>query len=338
MFAYIVRRVLVGVIMLIVMSFVTFALFFATPVDPAHFACGKNCSPQLQAQVSKALGYDKPWVQQWADFAVGVVKGRDYPEDKSLRQSAPELVSHCPAPCLGYSRVQLMNVTSLLKSRIPISASVALVAFILWIAGGVLFGALAALTKGSIIDRGVVGVSLIFYAFPTFFVGLFAIKFFAVRWSIFPVPDYTPIADGGVWKWFVNLLLPGLVLALYYMAGYVRMTRAFVLESMGEDYLRTAKAKGLRPGKTLFKHTMRAALTPLVTMAGLDLAGLLGGAIIAEQVFNFNGLGKLAVQSIVNFDLPSTLGLVLLLAAFVIVANIIVDVLYAVIDPRVRIA
>jgi len=338
MFAYIVRRVVVGVIMLIVMSFVTFALFFATPVDPAHFACGKNCSPALQKQVSKALGYDKPWVQQWTDFAVGVVKGREYPEDKSLRTSAPELVSHCPAPCLGYSRVNLENVSSELKDRIPVSASVALVAFLMWIIGGVLFGAIAALTKGSIIDRGVVGLSLVFYAFPTFFVGLFAIKFFAVKWGIFPVPNYTPIGEGGVWQWFVNLVLPGAVLALFYMAGYVRMTRAFVLESMGEDYLRTARAKGLKGGKILFKHTMRAALTPLVTMAGLDLAGLLGGAVIAEQVFNYNGLGKLAVQSVVNFDLPSTVGLVLLLGAFVIVANIIVDVLYAVIDPRVRLA
>ncbi|MEX0428678.1 ABC transporter permease [Nocardioides sp. DS6] len=338
MFAYIVRRVVVGVIMLVVMSFATFALFFATPVNPAQFACGKNCSPELQHQVSKALGYDKPWIQQWSDFAVGVVKGRDYPEDKSLRTSAPELISHCPAPCLGYSRVQLQNVTSELKDRIPVSASIALVAFIMWIAGGVIFGAISALTKGSIIDRGLVGLSLVFYAFPTFFIGLFAIKFFAVKWGLFPTPQYTPIADGGLWHWFQNLLLPGLVLALVYMAGYVRMTRAFVLESMGEDYLRTARAKGLKGGKILVKHTMRAALTPLVTMAGIDLAGLLGGAVIAEQVFNYNGLGKLAVQSVINFDLPSTVGLVLMLGAFVIVANIIVDVLYAVIDPRVRLA
>ena len=134
-----------------------------------------------------------------------------------------------------------------------------------------------------------------------------------------------------------GLLLPSLTLALFYMAGYVRMTRAFVLESLGEDYLRTARAKGLAPRRVLVKHSMRAALTPLVTKAGLDLAGLIGGAIITETVFNYDGLGKLALTSAQNYDLPLTVGIVLLLAAFVIVANIVVDVLYAFIDPRVRV-
>jgi peptide/nickel transport system permease protein len=132
-------------------------------------------------------------------------------------------------------------------------------------------------------------------------------------------------------------LLPSLTLALFFMAGYVRMTRAFVLESLGEDYLRTAKAKGLAPRRVLVKHSMRAALTPLVTMAGLDLAGLMGGAIITETVFNYFGLGKLAVDANQTFDLPTIVGLVLVLAAVVITANIIVDILYALIDPRVRV-
>jgi peptide/nickel transport system permease protein len=337
MFAYTVRRLFAGIIMLILMSIVTFALFFASPVDHAKLACGKNCTIAQQKQVNKALGFDKPVQQQWVDFAVGVFKGRDYPEDKSLRKAAPELVAHCAAPCLGYSRVNQATVIQEFKDRIPVSASLAVVAFIMWISGGVLFGAIAALTKGSIIDRGLVGISLVFYAFPTFFIGLFLLKFLAIKWQVFPVPNYTRIADGGLWTWFINLILPGLTLALFYMAGYVRMTRAFVLESMSEDYLRTAKAKGLGPRRILTKHTMRAALTPLVTMAGLDLAGLLGGAIITETVFNYNGLGKLAVDSTKTFDLPTVVGLVLLLGSFVIVANIVVDILYAFIDPRVRV-
>jgi len=337
MFAYIVRRLFAGVIMLVAMSMITFVLFFASPIDPARFACGKICSPEQIAQVRKGLGFDQPVWEQWKNFAVGVVKGRDYPEDESLRKSAPNLVAHCPAPCLGYSNVNVATVTSEFKTRIPVSFSLAIMAFIMWIVGGVGLGVIAALTKGSIIDRSVVGVSLIFFAFPTFFVGLFLLKFLAIKWGVFPVPNYISIADGGVWNWLVNLVLPGLTLALFYMAGYVRMSRAFVLESMGEDYLRTAKAKGLAPRKILFKHTMRAALTPLVTMAGLDLAGLLGGAIITERVFNYNGLGKLAVDSIAVYDLPTIVGLVLLLGSFVIVANIIVDILYAFIDPRVRV-
>jgi len=337
MLAYTIRRMFAGVIMLIAMSMVTFLMFFASPVDPAQFACGKNCSLEQRAQVRKGLGYDKPIWEQWTNFAVGVVKGREYPEDKALRESAPQLVAHCAAPCLGYSRVNVATVTAEFKERIPVSASLAIAAFIMWIIGGVGLGAIAAITKGSLADRGLVGISLIFYAFPTFFVGLFLLKFLAIKWGIFPVPNYTKISDGGVWEWGINLILPGLTLALFYMAGYVRMTRAFILESMGEDYLRTAKAKGLAPRKVLFKHTMRAALTPLVTMAGLDFAGLLGGAVITETVFNYNGLGKLAVDSVQVFDLPTIVGLVLLLGTFVIVANIVVDILYAFIDPRVRV-
>jgi peptide/nickel transport system permease protein len=337
MFAYTVRRLFAGVVMLVAMGVVTFALFFATPINPEDFACGRNCSVAQKAQVRKALGYDKPWTVQWKNFAVGLVKGREFPEDKSLREAAPFLVSDCSAPCLGYSKVNTENVTQLLKTRIPVSFSLAIMAFIMWIVGGVGLGVIAALTKGSIIDRGLVGISLIFFAFPTFFVGLFLLKFLAIKWRFFEVPNYVSIADGGLWNWMTNLVLPGLTLALFFMAGYVRMSRAFVLESMGEDYLRTAKAKGLAPRRILFKHTMRAALTPLVTMAGLDLAGLLGGAIITERVFNYNGLGKLAVDSIATYDLPTIVGLVLLLGSFVILANIIVDILYAFIDPRVRV-
>ncbi|WP_310963264.1 ABC transporter permease [Nocardioides terrisoli] len=336
MIAYVVRRVFVGVVMLIVMSFITYLLFFASPIDPARFACGKNCSPQLIEQVRKALGYDKPPVVQWKEFAVGVVQGRDYPEDKALQKEAPQLVSHCGAPCMGYSVVNTENVTTELKRAFPISASLAVAAFIMWIIGGVALGVIAALRKGSIIDRGLVGTSLIFYAFPTFWIGLFFLKFISIKWGLFPIPSYTPIAEGGVGSWALNLFLPGLTLALFYMAGYVRMTRGFVLESMSEDYLRTARAKGLAPRRVLVKHTMRAALTPLVTMAGLDFAGLLGGAIITETVFNYNGLGKLAVDANQAYDLPTLVGLVILLGSFVIVANIIVDVLYAFIDPRVR--
>ncbi len=337
MIAYIVRRVISGLILIVVMSLVTFLLFFASPIDPARVSCGKNCSPALQAQTSKALGFDKPIIVQWGEFLKGVVKGREYPSDPALRKTAPQTIASCPAPCLGYSKLQNATVTSLVATAFPVSLSLALVAFLFWIGGGVLFGVMAALRKGTIIDRGIVGISLIFFAFPTFFVGLFLYKFVAIKWGLVPIPEYISIADGGVGLWLSGLLLPSLTLALFYMAGYVRMTRAFVLESMGEDYLRTANAKGLAPRKVLVKHSMRAALTPLVTMAGLDLAGLMGGAIITERVFNYAGLGSLAVTATVQLDLPLTVGIVLLLASFVIAANIIVDVLYAFIDPRVRV-
>jgi peptide/nickel transport system permease protein len=335
--AYIVRRTFAGIVMLIVMSLVVYLMFFASPVDPTRFACGRNCSSALREQTRKALGYDKPAVVQWTDFLKGTVTGRQYPDDPALRKAAPQLVSSCPAPCLGYSITNSTTVNAEIRQALPVSMSLALMAFLLWISGGVVFGTVAALRRGTLLDRGIVGAALLFYAFPTFFIGLFLLKFLSIKWQVVPIPQYQWIADGGVGGWLTGLLLPGLTLALFYMAGYVRMTRAFVLESLGEDYLRTARAKGLAPRTVLVKHALRAALTPLVTMAGLDLAGLMGGAIITETVFNYFGLGKLAVDANQNFDLPTIIGLVLLLATFVITANILVDVLYAFIDPRVRI-
>ena len=336
MFAYVVRRSIVGVIMLILMSLVTFMLFFASPVDAARYACGKNCSPQLIEQTRKALGYDQPTVVQWTDFLQGVVKGREYPNDPELKKKAPELIAKCPAPCFGYSVVNQTTVNKEIKEAFPVTFSIALAALIMWLAGGVFFGVVAAVKKGTLLDRGIVAGALVFYAFPAFFIGVFLLKFFAIKWQLVAIPEYVPIADG-FGLWLQGLLLPGLTLALLYMAGYIRMTRAFVLESMSEDYVRTARAKGLKSRRVLVKHSMRAALTPLVTLVGLDFAALMGGAIITETVFNYNGLGKLAFDANTTYDLPTIIGLVILLGTFVIVANIIVDVLYAVIDPRVRV-
>lgn len=338
MFAYIVRRLIAGVILIVVMSIVTFALFFASPVDPAQFACGKNCSEAQKQETAAALGYDDNFLEQWGKFAKGVFVGRDFPDDPEVKKTAPQTIAHCPAPCLGYSTERTSTVNSLISETLPVSASIAIAAFGFWIIGGVLLGVIAALKRGTIIDRGLVGLSLVLYAFPTFFVGLLLYKFVAIQWGWVDVPRYMSIADGGVTGWASSLLLPAITLAVFFMAGYVRMTRAYVLESLSEDYVRTAKAKGLPPRTVTFKHALRAALTPIVTMAGLDFAGLLGGAIITESVFNYPGMGKLAVQANIDFDLPTLVGLVLVLATFVIVANIIVDLLYAVIDPRVRLS
>jgi peptide/nickel transport system permease protein len=334
--AYLVRRAIIGIILLLALSLLTFVLFFSSGVDVTRFACGKNCTPEKRATTEKALGYDKPTVVQWTDFLKGVVVGRDYPDDPELQKESPEIVTHCAAPCFGYSQVNATTVNSLIVEAAPISISLAMVAVFLWVLFGVLFGLIAAVKKGTWIDRGIVGATLVVYAFPTFFIGIFLLKYVAIKWQLLPFPQYVTIAEGGVGEWFVNLLLPATTLALFYLAGYVRITRAFVLESLSEDYIRTATAKGLAPRKVLFKHALRAALTPLVTMIGLDLASLLGGAIITETVFSYHGLGALALRANVSYDLPVLIGLLLLAGAFVILANIVVDVLYAYIDPRVR--
>lgn len=336
MWAYIVRRCVMGLVLVMAVTLVTFVLFFASPIDPARFACGKNCTEDQREVTRKALGYDKPTWEQWTLFLGGVVNGRDFPADKSLKKTNPELITECPAPCLGYSHLNAKTVNELIGEAAPITVSLSIVALVMWLIGGVLFGILAAITKGSFLDRGIVGLTLIAYAFPSFFIAVFLLKYVVIKWGIFSYPSYISIDEGGLWMWFSNLLLPAFTLALLFLASYVRMTRAFVLESMSEDYIRTAKAKGLPQRRVLFKHGLRAALTPLVTMAGLDFASLLGGAIITESVFAYPGLGLLTVQANAASDLPTIIGVVLIAATAVVVLNIIVDISYAFIDPRVR--
>ena len=340
MIAYVIRRVAIGIVMLFAMVLVVFVLFFATPGNPAQTVCGKYCTPEKLQEVTQALGYDKPVTYQFGQFIKGVFVGRDYPVDDKYRaqleQTNPDLVIHCSAPCLGYSQHYAKTVNSLIKKFAPVTVSLAVFAFLLWIIVGVLFGVIAAVFKGRWLDRILVALTLVVYALPTFFVGTFLLQYVAIKWKFFPYPHYTTIADGGVWNWLVGLTLPALTLALFYMAAYVRITRAFVLESMTEDYIRTARAKGLPGRVVLFKHGLRAALTPLVSMAGLDFASLLAGAVITETVFNYQGLGALAVSADKNQDIPILIGLVIVAGAAVIIMNIVVDILYAYIDPRVR--
>lgn len=336
MIAYTVRRLLMGGLLILALTFFTYVLFFAVPSDPAKQACGKNCNEEQIEQTRIALGYDKPWVTQWTDFLKGVVQGRQYPADEELRAANPNLVTDCAAPCMGFSFVNQQTVNTIIGGALPITASIALVALVMWVTGGVLFGILAAMTKGSFLDRGLVGLTLIAYAFPSFFIGKFLITYVAIKWGLVDYPVYKTIAEGGVIGWLSALFLPALTLALLYLAGYVRITRSYVLESLSEDYIRTAKAKGVKGRVLIVKHALRAALTPLVTLIGLDFAALMAGALITENVFSYNGLGVIAFQAYNADDLPTMVGLVILTGAFVILANVIVDILYAVIDPRVR--
>jgi peptide/nickel transport system permease protein len=335
MIAYTIRRLLAAIVLLVVMTVVTFAIFFASPSDPARLACGKNCTPVLLEQVRKAYGYDKPITTQYTEFMKGLIAGRDYPEDKALRKSAPQLITHCSAPCLGYSPNKSSLVLSLIKERLPVSVFVAIYAFVLWIVFGIAGGLIAALYRGRWPDRLLVGISLIGYSFPTFFIGLTLYTYVALKWGLVPKPLYVS-PTGDIIGFLQGALLPAVTLSLIYIAAYIRLTRAYVLEAMAEDYLRTARAKGLSSRKVLFKHTLRGALTPITTIAGLDLGALLAGAAITETVFNFDGIGRLAVQAAVSQDLPVDVAIVLVAASFILVANIVVDVLYAFIDPRVK--
>ena len=208
--------------------------------------------------------------------------------------------------------------------------------FILWMVVGIFGGIIAALRRGTWSDRGIMAASLVGYSFPSFFIALLLVFFVTVKFG-FPANGYVPFGQDP-WLWFQGMVLPWIAIALLYAAFYTRLTRNQMLETLGEDFIRTARAKGLKEPRVIGKHAFRAGLTPIVTSAGLDLAGLLGGAIVIESVFNLDGVGKLSVTSVVTSDLPVITATVLLASVFVIVANLIVDILYAAIDPRVRLA
>jgi peptide/nickel transport system permease protein len=327
--AYIIRRLVAMVLMLIALSMIVFLIFNALPADPARLTCGKACTPQVIEANRHRLGLDKPLVNQYTDFVKGIFVGRTYGEGR--------VQFECHVPCLGYSFRKGEQVTDLLKDRFPVTATLALGGFVMWIVTGVSVGIIAALKRGKWQDRTIMGLALVGYSFPSFFIGLLLLFFVKIKWGLLGFEDPGSFFDNPK-VWFEGYILPWTALALLYAAFYSRLTRNQMLETMGEDYIRTARAKGLRERTVIGKHGLRAGLTPIVTAAGLDLAGLLGGAIITEQVFGLNGIGKLAIQSVTDSDLPIITATVLVAATLIIVANLVVDVLYAVIDPRVRLA
>jgi peptide/nickel transport system permease protein len=224
---------------------------------------------------------------------------------------------------------------SLIARAAPATFWLAVGAFVIWLTVGISLGIFAALRRGRWQDRLTLGISLIGYSMPSFFIGLMLYYFVVIQYKLLPKPEYVSPFDDPL-QFVQAMILPWVVLAVLYAAFYMRLTRNQVLEVLNDDYVRTARAKGLPERTVVVKHALRAGLTPIVTSAGLDLAGLLGGAIISENIFNLPGLGSLAVNSIIESDLPVITGITLLTASLIIVANLVVDLLYAVIDPRVR--
>jgi len=328
--AYLVRRVLLMFLMLFLVTVATFILFAVIPADPARLTCGKACTPEIIEANRVRLGLDQNLLMQYWTWFKGLFVGRTYAEGTPVEFT-------CPAPALGYSFRKGECVTQLLLERLPVSVQLALGAFIVWMVTGILSGIYAALHRGKWQDRTLVGLALVGYSFPTFFIGLVLLFFVVIKWNLLPYPNYVPPLEDPV-QWFQTMLLPWITVALVYAAFYTRLTRSQMLETLGEDFIRTARAKGLPERVVIRKHAFRAGLTPLVTVAGLDLAGLLGGAVITEFIFQLPGIGRLAIESVTDYDLPIIVGTVVLVAFFVIVANVIVDLLYAAIDPRVRLA
>jgi peptide/nickel transport system permease protein len=315
------------VFMLLLLSLAVFLLFSVLPTDPARLTCGKACTPEIIEANRRRLGLDLPVWQQYWEFLKGLFVGRTY--------GSGTQTFDCSAPCLGYSFKRGEEVTVLIKDRFPATMWLAIGAFIMWIIVGVSVGIYAALRRGKWQDKTVMTISLVGYSLPSFFIGLILLFFVVLRWQLLPYPSYVSPFEDPV-QFFQTMILPWIVLAILYAAFYMRLTRNQMLDTLGEDYIRTARAKGLPERIVIRKHGLRAGLTPIVTAAGLDLAGLLGGAIITEAIFSLPGLGALAISSVVDADLPVIVGITLVTATFIIVANLIVDLLYAVIDPRVR--
>jgi peptide/nickel transport system permease protein len=318
MATYIIRRVLWGVVLLLLVSALTFVFFNLFPsADPAVLRAGRNASPQTIAYIRHELGLDKPvYTQFWVYMKNIVLHGN-----------------------FGYSYYSGASVVSLIKDRLPATVSLTVGAAVLWVLAGIPVGIISAVKRRTWLDRTSMGTALVFVSMPVYWLGLIVLFLFATdigKIHLFPGANSYVGLTVNPGKWFTSLLLPWFVLAASFAAIYSRLLRGNLIEVMGEDYIRTARAKGLSEERVIWRHGVRSAITPIVTVLGLDIGVLLGGAVLTETVFDIPGIGRLNYDAILHSDFPIVQGTVLLAAMFIIVANIVVDIVYAYLDPRVR--
>ncbi|ANP51713.1 peptide/nickel transport system permease protein [Streptomyces griseochromogenes] len=327
MILYVLRRLAATTAILLVICAATFAIFYLMPADPAQGACGKACSPERIAQIRTTLGLNHSVFVQFRDYLVGIVAGRSY--------GTGARAVHCPAPCLGFSFQTDQPVWRMLTDRLPVSVSIAMGAAALWLIVGVTAGAISALRRGSLWDRAAMTAALGGVSLPVYFTALVLQYLLVVKLGLLPYPQAIALTADPV-GWAQSMVMPWITLAMLYAGIYARMTRGEMLDSLGQNYVRTARAKGLPESAVLRRHALRPALMPIVTIFGMDLGALLGGALITESVFGLPGVGKLAADAINSADQPVILGVTLFAAAFVVLANVAVDLVYALLDPRVR--
>jgi peptide/nickel transport system permease protein len=317
MLRFLVRRLALGLLIMWLISLAVFALFFIAPNDVARTLAGRQATPETVALISARLGLDQPIWRQYLDFL-----------GKALRGD------------LGYDYYHQVPVTTIMAQALPITLSLVVGGAIIWLVMGVFNGVVSAIRPRSFTDRSLTVFSLFFYSMPTFFLGLLLLFFLYYQltvagYPIFPAGGYAPLSDG-LGPWLQHLILPWFTLALVSAATYTRLTRASMLEVLGEDYVRTARAKGIRESRVITRHALRSAMTPVVTQFGIDVGALVGGVVVTETVFSLPGLGKTSIDAINQQDLPVIIGIVLFASFAVVVANIVVDMFYAVLDPRVR--
>ncbi|MEU5208234.1 ABC transporter permease [Streptomyces sp. NPDC020742] len=323
MLQFLLRRTFGAVVILLLLSAFTFFVFFGAG-DPAAMSCGKNCTADNIALIHQNLGLDKPLTTQFWDFLVGIFAGRDYS------------VGHCSAPCFGYSFATKQDVWSTLMDRLPTTASLAIGGAAVFLTVGLGTGLLAAYKRGSFLDKFLTSISMVLSSAQIYILGPIALGLFVYS-GLMESPRYVPITSDPA-GWFMGLLLPWVVMATIFTAQYTRMSRSTMIEQLQEEHVRTAKAKGMSSSYVFLRYAWRGSLIPIVTILGMDLSSLFGGAMITEFTFQLAGVGRLAIDSVLTLDLPMVLGVLVFSAALILVFNIIVDATYAFIDPRVRLS
>jgi peptide/nickel transport system permease protein len=316
---YIIRRLLWSVVVVLLVTLLAFLIFFVLPsTDPTIAFAGKQPTEELKAEVAKNLNLDEPLPVQYLTFVRHIFLGDQY-----------------GWPGFGKSYNTRAPIRDELFSRLIVTLQLAIGALVLWLALGISIGVLSALKRRTFSDRAAMGFALVAISMPVFFLGILGLFLFWKTLGIHPGTGYTGFRENPV-EFFQRMWLPWLVLALLFAAVYARIVRGSMLDVMGEDYIRTARAKGVSERNVVIRHMLRPAIAPVITLAGIDFALLIGGAVVTESVFNLPGIGAYVLDAVGNNDLPVAMGVTVIAAVFVTVMNLVVDIAYGFLDPRVR--
>ena len=312
MLAHIGRRILATIPVMAIVALFVFSLLYIAPGDPAAVIAGEQASPEDVEKIRRGLGLDRPFLSRFGDWSWHILQGD-----------------------LGTSMFTGLPVTQLIVQRLEPTLSLMVVTLILAVTIAVPMGVMAAWKAGTWVDRGLMAFAVLGFSVPVFVVGYLLAYVFALELDWFPVQGYTPLS-AGFWPWLENLVLPAIALGCVYIALIARITRASMLEVLQQDYIRTARSKGMGQSGILFIHALKNAAVPIVTVIGIGVALLIGGAVVTESVFAIPGLGRLTIDAIVRRDYPVIQGIVLLFSLVYVLVNLAVDVLYTLFDPRIR--
>ncbi|MGV9841220.1 ABC transporter permease [Streptomyces fungicidicus] len=325
MLQFLIRRLIGAVVIMFLIGAFTFFLFYTIPQDFAALSCGKNCSPENLAVIRENLGLDKPITTQFWEFMTGIVAGRDF------------ATGHCSAPCLGQSFDTGQFVWDSIIDRFPLTLSLTVGGLVIFLIVGLGSGLMAAWKRGTFTDKLVSGASIVLSSFQIYFLGPIVLGIFVYQTGWADNPKYVSPFDSPA-GWIAGMIIPWAVMATIFTAQYTRMSRSTMIEQLQEEHVRTARAKGMKQRYVFFRYAWRGSLIPIVTILGIDLSALLSGAVVTEFTFDLAGIGRLAVDSSLTKDLPVTMGVMLFGAFFILLLNILVDLVYAYIDPRVRLS